>query len=282
MRRKSPGRPSPVFFFCVLGLPAACVLIIVSPALLAPLFWKDDGTVSRSYPACFHLTNLLLHVLCAAALFVVAGRGRRRWYHRLRPSAAGVAAVLFFLWGFSFFYHVRLLADPVRLFERAAVLAPGDSRIRVGLARAYLEEGRFAEAEALLIGVLRQDPAQPQAYHVLGQAYYRMNRKSDAEAVWRNGMAVAGGFAGFYAALGVIEAQKGETQEALFYFKEASRRDPASPVPHKNAALACYNAGLYREALARWERARQLGMRLHPDLSVMMEKARRQLAVADP
>ena len=195
-------------------------------------------------------------------------------------SAAAVLLIL--LLGAVFFYNnCRLRADPVRFYERMVARSPGSTRLRVGLAQAYLDQERLKEAEALLIDVLKKDPQGAAAYNVLGSVYYRMNRKADAEATWHNGLSSDASFPGLYTNLGALEAEKGDLGEALFFFKEAAKRDPTSPDPYKNAALACYNAGQYHEALSYWERAQELGMREDPLLAGMMEKARRQIAVTD-
>ncbi len=219
--------------------------------------------------------------LPSVGLFILAGAGLGRWYQRA-PRASGVVTVLvILLWGVSSFYHNRFWADPVRLFERTVALAPESTRARVSLALAYFDQGRLDEAEVLLLEALKKDPGDYVAYNVLGSVYYQMNRKNDAEAAWRNGMAVEGRFAEFYGNLGVIEAQKGDLEEALFFFREAIKRNPVNPDPYKNAAVACYNAGQYRDALAYWEKARGLGLREDPVFSETIEKVRRQLAVTD-
>ncbi len=219
--------------------------------------------------------------LPSVGLFLLGGWSLSRWYERAPLSSGAVAVLLVLLWGISSFYHNRFWADPVRLFERTVALAPESTRARVSLALAYFDQKRLDEAEALLLEALKKDPHDYVAYNVLGSVYYRMNRKNDAEAAWRNGMAVEGRFAEFYSNLGVIEAQKGNLEEALFFFREAIKRNPAKPDPYKNAAVACYNAGQYRDALAYWEKAGDLGMREDPVLSEMMVKVRRQLAATD-
>ena len=172
-------------------------------------------------------------------------------------------------------------ADPVKLFERKVALEPGSTRAHVSLARAYLDQKRLKEAEALLIDALKKDPGDHMAYNVRGSVYYQMNRMADAEATWRNGMAVEGRFGEFYSNLGVIAARKGDLEEAIFFFKEAIKRNPKHADSYKNAAVALYNAGHYREALNYWDRAMAVGLRDDPVLSRTMEKARRQLAVTD-
>jgi len=197
---------------------------------------------------------------------------------RALPSVA-VGAVLVFAAGVVFFYGNRPGAGPETFFGRKGARANGGGRI--ALARAHLDQKKLPEAETLLIEVLKEDPQDPVAYDLLGSVYYRMNRKADAEATWRNGLSIDGRFAGLYVNLGALEAEKGNVEEALFFFREAAKRDARSPASYEKAAIACYNAGRYREALAYWQEAKQRGAREDPVLSKAMEKARRQLAVTD-
>jgi len=219
--------------------------------------------------------------LPSVGLFLLAGGWVSRRYERAPALFGAAVALLVLLWGASSFYHNRFWADPVALFERINTLAPESTRARVSLAVTYLAEKRLAEAEALLVGALEKDPKNYVAYNVLGSVYYQMNRKNDAEAAWRHGLAVEGRFAEFYSNLGVLEAQKGDLEEAIFFFKEAIKRNPVNPDSYKNAAVACYNAGRYQEALRYWDHMRGLGVHLDPVLSEKMEKARGHLVVTD-
>jgi len=197
---------------------------------------------------------------------------------RALPAVA-VGAVLVFAAGAVFLCGNRPGAGPGTFFGRRGARGTGNGRI--ARARAYLDQKKLPEAEALLIEALEEDPQDPAAYDLLGSVYYRMNRKTDAEATWRNGLSIDGRFAGFYVNLGALEAEKGNVEEALFFFREAAKRDARSPALYEKAATACYNAGRYREALAYWEEAKQRGAREDPVISKAMEKARRQLAATD-
>jgi predicted Zn-dependent protease len=60
-------------------------------------------------------------------------------------------------------------------FEQSIALDTIDQAYRVGLARAYLELGRTAEATQLLNHVVQVDPQRADAWGYLGIAYHQQN-----------------------------------------------------------------------------------------------------------
>jgi len=68
---------------------------------------------------------------------------------------------------------------------------PGDSFTRYALALEYAGLGEIQIAISMLLEVIERDPAYVPAYQQLGYQYQKLDRRSEAEQVFKRGIEVA-------------------------------------------------------------------------------------------
>ncbi|MFQ3582473.1 MAG: tetratricopeptide repeat protein [Chloracidobacterium sp.] len=133
--------------------------------------------------------------------------------------------------------------------------APGNPKSWLAMAKVYEDSGNLAAAEAALqqaiaIGAHRAAPRT-----ALGQLYMRLDRLSEAEALFRD--AIAGNPLGWqaYFSLANLLARQGRTAEALDWYAAGKQQYlPPGDVLSKTAA-GFYRGGQYVEACAVYEDA---------------------------
>jgi Tfp pilus assembly protein PilF len=81
--------------------------------------------------------------------------------------------------------------ERLRQFQELIALEPDDTVLRFGLGEIYIQAQDFTSAAEQFTEILRLDPQYSAAYRYLGQAYAALGRVSEAEAVFRQGIAVA-------------------------------------------------------------------------------------------
>lgn len=97
---------------------------------------------------------------------------------------------------------------------------------RLESAGAALRDGRYQDAEELLLDALAERPAEPKATLYLGIALGRQNRLDEAEAVLRRACELAPIDALPWYNLGRIHQLAGRAESAADCFRQALRRDP--------------------------------------------------------
>jgi tetratricopeptide (TPR) repeat protein len=75
----------------------------------------------------------------------------------------------------------KMLEEAGEHLSRAARLRPRDSYVRYHLGALYATQGRPADAQPLLEGVVKEFPDFVEARVLLASVYYRLNRKADAD-----------------------------------------------------------------------------------------------------
>ncbi|GIW72354.1 MAG: hypothetical protein KatS3mg102_1896 [Planctomycetota bacterium] len=103
---------------------------------------------------------------------------------------------------------------------------PGQSRIRVKLARALLALGRHGEAVGELRRAVEADPAQAEAQFLLAEALKRSGQLQEAIAVLRRYRAAVPSHPGAAVALGYLLLERGQVKEALDEFRAALALEP--------------------------------------------------------
>jgi Flp pilus assembly protein TadD len=83
------------------------------------------------------------------------------------------------------------LPDRIAEFQEVAEMMPDDPVVRFGLAGAYLEAGRAAEAALEYQAAIRLKPDYSAAHRGLGRALERAGRVADARDAYRQGLEVA-------------------------------------------------------------------------------------------
>ncbi|MGD9546292.1 MAG: tetratricopeptide repeat protein [Candidatus Krumholzibacteriia bacterium] len=182
--------------------------------------------------------------------------------------------------------------EAVRIYREGIEVHPGwlDGRSRLG--RALLLQGDPREAEAILLGVLAEDPRHPRAHLFLGEIQARQGQDSRALESWTTahsiepadpGTAVllaglyekqgrldkalevlgrtrdlGGRGQGLLARLGGVMLKAGMVQEALAILQEAVGEDPEAVDAIGNLGMACALSGDLPGAVARFSRLVEL------------------------
>ena len=81
--------------------------------------------------------------------------------------------------------------ERLRQFQELIALEPDDTVLRFGLGELYIEAKDFERAAEEFAEILRLDPHYSAAYRYLGQAYAALERASEAEAIFQQGITVA-------------------------------------------------------------------------------------------
>ncbi|MBP2311406.1 c-type cytochrome biogenesis protein CcmI [Azospirillum soli] len=129
------------------------------------------------------------------------------------------------------------------------------------LASRNLEQERGAPPQNVLAAMdklraqLEQNPADPQGWAILGQAYAKMGRYTEATDALRKAVGLSKGdvdILGSYAE--VLTSANGGTvpEEARIAFDGILEKDPKEPRARFYAALARFQAGDLKDALERW------------------------------
>jgi len=112
------------------------------------------------------------------------------------------------------------------------------------------QAGRLEEAEAIYQSVLKEEPANADAHHLLGlvashQGRYQLAEERIREAIALNPLAPF-----YHNNLGNVLQALGRFQEAVVSYRDALRLDPAYVEPHSNLGPALDALGRHAEAVA--------------------------------
>ena len=126
---------------------------------------------------------------------------------------------------------------------------------------AHHRDGRRAEAEAAYRNVLAVEPAQPDALHLLGVIAHQAGDNERAVDLIRRALAANPEFAEAHSNLGAALRQLGRDTEAEAALRESLRLRPESAATHNNLGNLLSGSGRYEEAAASFREA----LRLQPD-----------------
>ena len=126
---------------------------------------------------------------------------------------------------------------------------------KIGLALQHHRAGRLAEAEALYRQVLAIDPRHADGLHLLGIIADQAGRHDAAAALIRQAIAVAGERPHFHVHLGRALKAQGELDEAIACYRRALVLNPGFAEAHSGLGLALQARGNLDEALASFARA---------------------------
>lgn len=143
--------------------------------------------------------------------------------------------------------------------DTAAVAAPDPAHAeRLRKAGAQLQQGRIAEAAALLEALLEALPGEPDALHLLGLARFRQGEHDEAIALLRQAVETVPGFAGYRVNLGNLLFAARRFGEARDEFLAALALDPGNPDAWSNLGSARARLGEQAPAIEAFERALSL------------------------
>jgi tetratricopeptide (TPR) repeat protein len=143
---------------------------------------------------------------------------------------------------------------------------PGDDRLQRALAA--LQGGRPAEAERVAAEILKAEPRQPRALHVLGCALLMQGRAKDAIAPLEDaGRGRHDPEIDTQLAIALREA--GRPDEALPKLKRAVKRKPPYPAAFHELGFLLFSMGRYDEAVEALSQGLQIAPMM-PELSVQL------------
>ena len=131
------------------------------------------------------------------------------------------------------------------------------------LALQHHQAGRLAEAEALYRQILAVQPHHADALHLLGVIAHQVGQHNAAVDLIRQAVAIAPNHPAAHSNLGAVLKKAGRSDEAIAAFNEALRIDPHSAKTLCNLANALRDAGRPDEAIA----ACRAALSIVPDFS---------------
>jgi len=144
--------------------------------------------------------------------------------------------------------------EALPLLRRAAAENPRSEVPIVNAGGCLLELGRKDEAMGEFRRALVLDPTQAESATNLAHLLRDEGDRTGALAVLDRAITAGSHAPMVFLERGLVLAEGGRVAEALESFREASRRDPANPLPLENAARAEYRLGRYGESAALYER----------------------------
>lgn len=116
------------------------------------------------------------------------------------------------------------------------------------------QSGNLAEAEAMYRKILRTEPRNGDAWHLLGVACLQRQDLAEAERAIRTAVGIVKA-PGYLANLGVVLRGLGRSAEAVDTYREALRLTPDVPALHYNLGIALMELGRPEEAVAAYRAA---------------------------
>ena len=117
------------------------------------------------------------------------------------------------------------------------------------------QSGRFEEAEATYRRVLRDEPSNSEALHLLGLLAHQVGDNQAAARLIGRAIEVEGRRALYHFNLGVVLAASGDTAAAEGAYRNALAVDPSHADAHNNVGLLLQDKGEHGEALEAFRRA---------------------------
>jgi len=258
------GRESPLLG----ALDRVAHLGVLLPLAVAGVFWTR-----RDWRRLWVLYALALAFAAAVTLFYVFARYR----YPLVPivtlfAGAGVAA---------FPSRSRELLAGVALAIAAAVFANwtvpqryvDDAITWYNVGSTLLDQGRSAEALALLERARDADPAFPETYNNLGRAQLAQGDAAEARRSLERGVALAPDHALLHFNLAVVASQQGDAAATRALLERAIALDPLLARAYGPLAELEFRAGDRAAAIAHLRRATALepaSARAHADLGLAL------------
>ncbi len=132
---------------------------------------------------------------------------------------------------------------------------PRDVPASLALANEHEQQGRLDAADAVLDGILAEEPQQPGALHQKGIVAFRRGRAAEAAELMERSIALAPGSALFHRNLCEVYRALGRRDEALAAGRRAVALDPDDPHCHHNLGVLHYDRVEPAEAIGCAERA---------------------------
>jgi tetratricopeptide (TPR) repeat protein len=214
------------------------IALAVFSALLAPVLGLLPMSYLRVAPRADHLEYLGLIALGAVA----SGMAGLLANFSRRLAAFAIGCVLV-----ACFAETRSLAaiftGPRALWSAAVERSPGSWLAAANLGKVALDEGRYADAAALLDRAEELRPDSAEVRLDRGNAYKHLGRPSVAGAEYRRAVALDPAFPGAYYDLGVLLLEQEDAAGASRALEAALRLDAGNAAAHNDLGLALGRMG---------------------------------------
>ena len=154
--------------------------------------------------------------------------------------------------------------QPVKPPQLQGQLTPEQA---VQLASQHQAAGRLSQAEQLLRQVLKLNPKNAHALHLLGVVTYQAGQSILALDLIRQAIAIEPQAALFESNLAEMSRQQGRVEEAVAHGRRAVILDPTMASAHSNLGIALFDAKFYDEAAEVHQRALALAPNLLQSLN---------------
>ena len=138
--------------------------------------------------------------------------------------------------------HAGRKAEAIPEYEQSVLMNPADVDTQANLATAYLEQGRLADAERILNGILAIEPSNAAAQNQLGVLAIQRQDGTAARAHFEKAVELDPDLVEAYLNLGLLYQMAGENARARSSFEKflakASPRQYGAEIPKVRAALA--------------------------------------------
>ncbi|HEU0118433.1 MAG TPA: tetratricopeptide repeat protein [Alphaproteobacteria bacterium] len=124
-------------------------------------------------------------------------------------------------------------------------------------AMALHQQGNAAKAEAMYREVLKVEPNEPNAWHLLGVAAWQRNDLLMAEENIRKAIRIHGKVSAYYNNLAGVLRQRSANDEALECYEQSLKLDPKDGVAQKELAQMMHQRGLDMAKEQRWDEAQK-------------------------
>jgi tetratricopeptide (TPR) repeat protein len=156
-------------------------------------------------------------------------------------------------WGWFWFGAVAeaegRISEAIEAYRRALAQAPYLTEARRKLADALLQAGREAEAEAVLLELIRLEPEhEPRAWYNLGLVRWRTGRSLEAREALQKAVELEPRLLEGWINLGSIWLEENALKQAERCFSIALELDPRSPSALGSMALVRLREGRFEEA----------------------------------
>ncbi len=140
---------------------------------------------------------------------------------------------------------------------------PGNAGARHLLGVIHVQQGRLDSGLSLLAAVVAQYPADPEAHNNFGMALQAAGRQAEAAAEYESALKHRPGYAVALNNLGNALDTLGRGEEAIARYRQAIAADPRYAAACNNLGAALLRSGRGEEALAEFRRA----LALRPDFA---------------
>jgi tetratricopeptide (TPR) repeat protein len=150
------------------------------------------------------------------------------------------------------------LAEAVACYEQALCFEPDTAETHVNLGNALRDQGKLDAAVARFRRATQIRPDLVEAYLALGQLHARLGRPADAEECYRQGLLARQGNPALLIGLANLLQRHSRLDEAATAAEEAVRTDPTSAEGFNVLGVIEVQRGRTDEALAHFDRALEL------------------------